>query len=287
MRLEARLISKLQVVFLWNSAEWILFFWAAARLEMAFVPLDPRVLEQSRDDYIKQLKSSVVVIQDETAATALCNSLSSDLQDVKVRITCSKSDLTFWTSLPNLSAVQPKVHPLRGFYPPGQERALIIFTSGTTSTPKGCPHTAANLWSQSYDFDPDIQDNVPKWLVHTPVSHIFAVNNALRSFRYGGTVVFASKTFDIHASLKALELHQCTRMSAVPTLVQGLLSLPTFPGKDKLALQYVSLGGTLIKDADVQMCKRLSSDAVIQAYGMSEGAPITSWTRDDPLLETG
>jgi acyl-CoA synthetase (AMP-forming)/AMP-acid ligase II len=179
----------------------------------------------------------------------------------------------------------PEAQPFDNGTSPGQEVALIVFTSGTTSTPKGCCHTAANLWSESYDFDPDTYTE--KWLVHTPVSHIFATNNSLRSFRYGGTVVFASKSFDIHASLKALELYQCTRMSAVPALVQGLLSLPAFPGKERLALHYVSLGGTLIKDEDVRMCKRLGSDDVIQAYGMSEGAPITSWLRDDPLLASG
>lgn len=76
-------------------------------------------------------------------------------------------------------------------------------------------------------------------------------------------------------------------MSAIPTLVQGLLSLPAFPGKDRLALDYVTLGGTLIKAEDVEMCKRLGSESVIQAYGMSEGAPTISWIRDDPLLVSG
>ena len=97
--------------------------------------------------------------------------------------------------------------------------------------------------------------------------------------------MFASKSFDINMSLKALKGHMCTRMSAVPTLVQALLSHPEWDdGKESLALRYVSLGGTLIKGEDIQMCKRLGSDAVIQAYGMGEGAPISSDRRVDPRL---
>ncbi|KUJ19720.1 AMP-binding enzyme family protein-like protein [Mollisia scopiformis] len=275
------------VTFVWNSAEWVIFFWAAARLKMPFIPLDPRTLEQTADEYILRLRPSVIVVQDEAAAATL-ESVSSHFKGSKARISCTTSPSKSWTSLSTLSNNRSRASPFKNAPSPGEDLALIVFTSGTTATPKGCCHTAANLWSESYDFDPDKDPNmVEKWLVHTPVSHVFAVNNALRSFRYGGTVVFASKTFDIHASLKALELYQCTRMSAVPTLVQGLLSLPAFPGKERLALHYMSLGGTLIKAEDIQMCKRLGSDAVMQVYGMSEGAPTLSWLRDDPLLASG
>ncbi|KAF7894222.1 hypothetical protein EAF00_007736 [Botryotinia globosa] len=41
------------VVFVWNSAEWVLFLWAAARLKMPFVPLDPR----SSDKYVMKYLS--------------------------------------------------------------------------------------------------------------------------------------------------------------------------------------------------------------------------------------
>lgn len=275
------------VVFLWNSTEWVLFFWVAARMRMTYIPLDPRSMENGADEYIGLLQPSVLVAQNGEAATILENSCS-QLKDVRIRISCTKSPFVSWTSLSALSASQPTTQPVKNGDLPGQELALIIFTSGTTSVPKGCLHTATNLWSATHDWDPETNTSlVEKWLVHTPVSHIFAVNNSLRAWRYGGSVVFASKSFDISTSLNALEAHQCTRMSAIPTLVQALLSHPKFPGKESLALRYVSLGGTLIREEDAQMCRRLGSDAVIQAYGMSEGAPTTSWTRNDPLLASG
>jgi acyl-CoA synthetase (AMP-forming)/AMP-acid ligase II len=74
-------------------------------------------------------------------------------------------------------------------------------------------------------------------------------------------------------------------MSAVPTLVQALLFHPEWDNENKPpALRYVSLSGTLIKGEDIRMCKKLGSDAVVQAYGMSEGAPISSDRRVDPRL---
>jgi acyl-CoA synthetase (AMP-forming)/AMP-acid ligase II len=281
------------VVFLWNSTEWALFFWVAARLRMTYIPLDPRNMEKSADEYLELLHPSVLVVQDEAAAINF-EKACSRLKDVKIRISCTESASEYWTSLCDLSSpldstvVQELTHQHRPAKAnsPGQDLALIVFTSGTTSIPKGCCHTAVNLWSQSHDFDPETEPNLfDKWLVHTPVSHIFAINNALRAWRYGGSVIFASKSFDITMSLKALKGHRCTRMSAVPTLVQALLSHPEWDNeKESLALRYVSLGGTLIKGEDIKMCKRLGSDAVIQAYGMSEGAPISSDKRVDPRL---
>jgi acyl-CoA synthetase (AMP-forming)/AMP-acid ligase II len=275
------------VVFLWNSTEWVLFFWVAARMRMTYIPLDPRSMEKSADEYMGLLQPSVLVAQNEEAAIILETSCSR-LKDVRIRISCNKVPSVSWTSLPALSPSQPAAQPFQNGDLPGQELSLIIFTSGTTSVPKGCPHTATNLWSETHDWDPETNLSlVEKWLVHTPVSHVFAVNNSLRAWRNGASVVFASKSFDINTSLNALETHQCTHMSAIPTLVQALLSHPKFPGKESLALRYVSLGGTLIKEEDVQLCRRLGSDTVIQAYGMSEGAPTTSWIRNDPLLVSG
>lgn len=255
---------------------------------MPFIPLDPRSMADTADEYLFRLHPACIVVQDCDSAASL--SLSSALpEDAKVLISCTTSPSEPWTSLSSLQPADiPSAKPFEKGHNPGKGIALIVFTSGTTSTPKGCPHTATNIWSESIEFDPDV-DSAPaqKWLVQTPVSHIFAINNCLRSFHYGGIICFPSKTFDIYASVKAIEGHRCTRLSAVPTLVQALLSVKGYPEKEKVALHYIALAGTLIKDEDVRMCQKLGSDFVVQVYGMSEGAPVTSWVRNDPLFDDG
>jgi len=256
---------------------------------MSFIPLDPRSMSETADEYLSRLRPSIVVVQDEAGATSL-RACSSILENPKVLISCTTLASEPWMSLSTLSMDEiPAANPFSQSENPGDDIALIVFTSGTTSTPKGCLHTARNIWSESIDFDPDHPSVVPlqKWLVQTPVSHIFAINNCLRSFRYGGVIYFPSRTFDINTSVKAIEEHRCTRLSAVPTLVQGLLSVKKYPPKERVALHYIALAGTLIKDEDVSMCKKLGSDFVVQVYGMSEGAPVTSWLRDDPLFANG
>lgn len=287
------------VVLLGNSAEWALFLWAAARLRMCFVPLDPRALSNVVEvtKILEQIKPDVLVVSDTKAAQVLegveCAATA------RVRIQTSLSDealLEGWLLLSNFHAL-PGADAMAT--PPSspntelQDIALVVFTSGTTSTPKGCLHTSANLLSETNDYDaPD--KVVDRWLVHTPVSHIFAIIHTVRAWRYGDAVVFPSAFFDAQATIHALVSERCDFMAAVPTMLRALLAHPSFPsGKGDASglrhrLRYVTLGATTIAEADVRLCREaLGAERAIQGFGMSEGAPVASWQMRDPRLGAG
>lgn len=286
------------VVFLGNSAEWALFFWAAARLCMPFVPLDPRGLADL-DEVSKTLalvKPAVVVVADTEAAQTLAR--TEVIRDTCVRVQLSLSEPVEengWTLLSNLASHHktdpPTNKPPPSPFPELADIALIIFTSGTTYTPKGCLHTPANLLSQTNNYDPQSALTTDRWLVHTPVSHIFAINHTLRAWSRGDAVVFPSAVFAVDATLRALVDEKCTFMAAVPTMLRALVALPGFPGPEALrkTLTFVTMGGTTITEADIGLCRdQLGARDATQGFGLSEGAPVASWLRRDPLLaETG
>jgi len=274
--------------FLWNSAEWSLFLWASARIGAVFVPLDPRSLNTDAEMLLEGANPTIIVVQDTEAAKTL--SLKPAQIEHLVRIQCSGDPVPGWVQLNGIltndfTALDEMSTPSPSRASPA-DPALLIFTSGTTNAPKGCPHTHTSLVAQSHQYDPNQDPTiVDRWLVHTPVSHIFAVNNAIRAWRLGNAVVFPSKAFDVQATLQALVQEQCTFMSAVPTLVKGLLANPAFPGKEALNIKLVTIGGTVITPEDIGLClDGLGAAHAVQAYGMSEGAPVISWLRTDPLL---
>ncbi|RKL36318.1 hypothetical protein BFJ72_g8447 [Fusarium proliferatum] len=290
-RLGCREGMRLAVV-LGNCAEWGLFFWAAAKLRMAFVPLDATVPLDAKKT-ILSVKPHVLVAQDTKGAKAL------DLSDAQIPqssicILCTESDLDSWHTLSALLKPTEQLDPTHTItdsvdYNQDEDPALIIFTSGTTGEPKGCWHTNRNLISQCCDFDPEVNAMGPlRWLIHTPVSHVFAINNALRAWRWSGTAVFPSKSFNVDATLKALVQEQCSIMSATPTLVKALMAHPSFPSADQLDLRIVTIGGTSIGAEDIRLCREgLGAQMAIQVFGMSEGAPIITWQRYDPDLVDG
>lgn len=280
------------VAILGNAVEWGLFFWAAAKLRMPFVPLDPRALAGPKDvaTILGLVKPAVVVVSSAKAARALATTGPASTAHIQIQTSESDELVEGWTLLSQIKIaegddVQESHLPTEST---GLEDvALVVFTSGTTSTPKGCLHTSSNLVSQISDYDPQ-GAVVDRWLVHTPVSHIFAVNNALRAWSRGDAVILASEYFDVQSTLHALVSEKCTFMSAVPTLIKVLVAQPSFSGKNALNLTYVTMGGSIITDADVKACRnQLGAKTAIQAFGMSEGSPIVSWLRSDPMLVDG
>ncbi|KAM0254509.1 hypothetical protein ACHAQJ_006728 [Trichoderma viride] len=288
----------------WNCAEWGLFFWACAKIGATFIPIDPRVT----DDFAFMLESTtprVLVVQGADTAVHLTKESTISLPSIVLRIHCGSGAVDGWIGLHELLARDfsfqgyqcpgdtdddqgpPRANGIHGS--DGDTPALIVFTSGTTGKPKGCPHTNRNLVSQTNNYDPNVDTSfVDRWLVHTPVCHVFAINNALRAWRHGGTVVFAAKSFHIDATLKALVQEKCTVMSATPTLVKALLSHSSFPSSQHLNLSIVSISGTIIGPEHMRLCREgLGARDAIQAYGMSEGAPIISWSRQDETLVDG
>ncbi|KAI0017976.1 acetyl-CoA synthetase-like protein [Xylariomycetidae sp. FL0641] len=287
-------------VVLWNSAEWALFFWASIKLGLTFVPLDARSPDDNLQHCLQAVQPDIIVVQDLEIVRRLQGLLTKQSHvpelDPKLRITCSsEAGVAGWRTLEDVL-----VDPYNSFpeaEPPSNHQvevqtnapSVIVFTSGTTGQPKGCPLTSANIWSETCDFDPDPIHCNDRWCVHTPISHVFGINNSLRAWRFGGTAIFPSKSFEVKATLRALKEEQCTFMSAVPAVVKALISDSDWPGKDKLSLRYVTLGSTSISEDDIRLCldTLLPSGDAIQCFGMSEGAPIVSWARTDPLFKKG
>ncbi|KAK0616207.1 hypothetical protein B0T14DRAFT_546617 [Immersiella caudata] len=271
-------------VFLWNSAEYALFLWAAAKLGAVFCPLDPRVITTDGAALLAATTPTVIVVQDEAGATSLPSLPNSS----PLLIQCSGPLTPDFTPLTSLLSLCPLLTPIRSSSPvPPSALALIIFTSGTTSAPKGCPHTHSHILAQTHQYDANLDpDFIDRWLVHTPSSHIFAVNHMIRAWRLADAVILPAKSFSVQATLDGLVKEKGTIMSAVPTLIKALLGHPQFPGREHLKLRLVPIGGTVIMPEDIRLCKEgLGAEDAVQAFGMSEGAPTISWSRQDPLLK--
>ena len=156
----------------------------------------------------------------------------------------------------------------------GQDIALILHTSGTTSRPKRVPLAHANLLTSARNVANTYQLTAHDVsLCVMPLFHVHGlVASTLATFRSGVTVVVPSK-FNPLSFCATVREHGATWYSAVPTIHQVLLSRAkgTRPaGAEQLRF---------IRSCSASLAPQLMADMeatfgapVLEAYGMTEAA---------------
>lgn len=151
--------------------------------------------------------------------------------------------------------------------------ALVLYTSGTTDTPKGAcithaslaTHTAA-LVHHELAFDRDTRA-----LGVLPLTHSFGIRvGALAPFYAGGSVVLVPR-YDPARSLEVAREERVTFIPAVPTMLAGWARTPRDEATEAWPeLRYcLSAGAPLSEDVRARAAARLGAE-IRQGYGLTE-----------------
>ena len=280
-------------VFLWNSIEWCLFLWATAGLGASFVPLDPRSINRPAElrHILQLLGVNVLVLEDADTASTFEKNAGELTQAINVRIVCKADEESRpdgWQSLSELHDDTPLDIHWRSSSDADstQEAAVILFTSGTTSLPKACAHSAANLGSQTHSYSTvRLLDSTSKVLLHSPSFHIAGFWNLLCAWRAGATLVVPSRRFGAGASLKAVRSESCTNLTCTPSMLYAMFDHHLFSSQTLASLRLVGIGAEMVSPDLVTNCKNiLGSDVIVHpGWGMSEGISLVNWIQNDSV----
>ena len=292
------------VAFLYNCAEYAIALWAAARLNVPFVPLDPRgVANQSEVEHCLRVIKPAVLLADAQLIDVLQRNLSTDFSRSTLRIVTSAagSSAMEWLSLSQMLHEKDPTQTASTLamieetsVNTDNDIVLVVFTSGTSALPKACPHTSRTLWvgSNAWRWARGILPD-HKLLQHLPASHIFGISKMLAFWAAGASVVIPSNSFDARESLNTLEAEQCTHTAAVPTIIKALTTHPEFSSGRAKSLLDITLGGTLILPDIIRVCQDTTGSGLgvahaFPGYGMSEGIPTLLWHHSTrPIVEDG
>jgi acyl-CoA synthetase len=172
--------------------------------------------------------------------------------------------------------------PMAGTIPadPGGP-ALIAFTSGTTSAPKGVVHSHRSLVFEARQLSGQIHSIGDKQLIATPVGHFIGMLGALLIPVLNGGSVHLIDNWDPAEVLALMDRDGLTLGGGPPYFVTSLLDHPDCTPAHRAQIKCLGLGGSTVPAA---VTRRLSDLGIIvfRSYGSSEHPSITGSTLDAP-----
>lgn len=157
-------------------------------------------------------------------------------------------------------------------------RRLVIFTSGTTSEPKGVIHSARSLRAATENFQALLElaaeDRV--FLV-SPLASITGVLQALELAPLVGAGAVLESDFDAERSLDLLISARATAYGGPDLVLDRMLGVARRRGVG-VPIRIAALGGTMLRRELIDVAERNFGIRVVRVYGSSE-APCSTGTR--------
>ncbi len=154
--------------------------------------------------------------------------------------------------------------------------ALVVFTSGTTSTPKGVMHTLNSLRCGIANMTAALRvTGDDAFFLPSPLASITGVLQLHTALAAHGRVLLEDR-FHPQSSLAAVLRHGATIFGGVPIIAEELFTEADRQGLATLPLRCIAVGGSMIGDQVIERARRIGINPV-RIYGSSE-APMSTAT---------
>src|SRR6202140_1037041 len=243
--------------------------WACQLAGIVITPVNWRAKADELDFCIENSESCAVVYQDASAQAAEKSRRASSLP----RIYAGPGDAAGALGFDRLGA-----GPAPGVTPRVSAEAwsIMLYTSGTTSKPKGVPrrhraeraagiaHVAQNLYRRG-----------ERTLGVMPLYHTMGVRSLIAMSLIGGTFVCLPR-YDTGRALALIEAEKVTNLYLVPTLYHDLVHAREFAATDVSSVRKLGFAGASMTDG---LLKTLNDafrpELFVNHYGSSEIYPFT------------
>lgn len=279
-----------------NSPEWCFAFYGAMRCKSIVVPLDAQSTKKEIEYVINDCRPDIVFISDDKKEMFA----DMNLHDARLM---TKDDVVLFDDK-NIPATDIPLGNL-------EDVMLINYTSGTTGNPKGVMLTYKNVM---FNID-SVSKQVPIFqedsnvMVLLPLHHILPLLGSLVAPLYMGGTLHIAEAMNAESIIKTLNAGKVSIIIGVPRLydmlVKGIMSkinasfvtrllykITKLIGSDAVSrvifssvhkkfgghLKYLVSGGAALSVETATILKTLGL-YVLEGYGMTETAPMISFTR--------
>ena len=182
-----------------------------------------------------------------------------------------------WDRATASSAPIDSSHPL----PTGDDRAVILHTSGTNGIPKSAPLTHRNIGvnvNQCMFWVWKLHEGAETFFSLLPYFHAFGLTFFLcASVRKAATQVLLPK-FDAQMALDAHKRRPITFFVGVPPMFERILRQAHKTNTDITSIRYAVAGAMPLSTALATDWEETTGGMIVEGYGLSETAPVLTGT---------
>ncbi|MGO8882113.1 MAG: long-chain-fatty-acid--CoA ligase [Streptosporangiaceae bacterium] len=252
-------------------------FYGALGAGAVVVPMNPLLKSREVAYYLSDSGARVLLAWHEAADQAAKGAAGTGAQVFKV------DELDLAAQLAGLAPVPQKTDQADG------DDAVILYTSGTTGTPKGAELTQANLTRNAALAAATMLQAGPGDVTMgcLPLFHVFGLTCGLNAtIAAGGTLTLLPR-FDAGKALDIIGRDRVTIFEGVPTMYAAMLHHRDAAAADTASLRTCISGGAAMPLEIMRGFEQAFGCMILEAYGLSETSPVASFNHPDLERKAG
>src|SRR3954454_19210295 len=259
-----------------NVAYFPVCYFGALRAGAAIVPMNVLLKEREVAYYLRDSEATVLLAWHQFAEAAHAGAEQTDAECVLVEPGEFEAMLARCQPAPEVAERRP------------QDTAVILYTSGTTGTPKGAELTHSNLL-RNVEVSVGLfgLDERAVTLGALPFFHAFGQTCALNATVSVAGCLTLIPRFDGGKALEILERDRVTVFEGVPTMYAAMLHDPRADETDTSALEVCVSGGAAMPVEIMRAFEQKFGCQILEGYGLSEPSPLASFNRRDRERKPG
>jgi long-chain acyl-CoA synthetase len=167
--------------------------------------------------------------------------------------------------------------------------AVILYTSGTTGTPKGAQLTHTGLTRNAELTARTLLGNSPDDVMMgcLPLFHVFGLTCGLNATVTAGGTLTLLPRFDAAKALEIIYRDGVTIFEGVPTMYAAMLHHPDADPSHAASLRVCVSGGAAMPVEVLRGFEAKFGCVILEGYGLSETSPVASFNHPDKVRKPG